>query len=289
MVPSRFAVFAALLAISLVSLPIRGQTTPLPASSGSTQGTGSSTGQADCNGSPCEEQQPHVIVTLPAPAPVAWPWHDRLLWGAYLVLAIVGYVGIALAVSTLRKIERQTSAAENTVTAALATAQAALLNAQAIVDSERPWILVTADPSPHIENSFTIMATNRGRTPAAIISTVEQIEIAIDETELPATPEYRKEETDAPPLSIILLPGESTSIMPFHRDDLKGVCESDEILKRIVDWEAKVFIYGKIVYKDLISPAINQTHETSWCCWYIHGRQKSGLVTAGPPGYNRHT
>jgi hypothetical protein len=39
----------------------------------------------------------------------------------------------------------------------------------------------------------------------------------------------------------------------------------------------------------LIAPADSQEHETNWCCWYIHGRQTSGLVIAGPPEYNSHT
>jgi hypothetical protein len=61
------------------------------------------------------------------------------------------------------------------------------------------------------------------------------------------------------------------------------------MIKRIENWEEKVFVYGKVLYRDLIEPADKQVHETSWCCWYIHGRQKSGLVIAGPPEYNVHT
>jgi hypothetical protein len=194
-----------------------------------------------------------------------------------------------LAVSTLRKIERQTALAESAASAALESARAALLHAQAIIDSERPWLLITVEPSLHIENSFNVMATNRGRTPATIVATSEQVKIAIDERRLPTVPEYRKQDADAPIMPIVLLPGESTPIMPFRRDDLKGVCESEEMLKKVENWEQKVFLYGKVIYRDLIAPIENQLHETTWCCWYIHGRQKSGLVKAGPPSYNVHT
>jgi hypothetical protein len=31
------------------------------------------------------------------------------------------------------------------------------------------------------------------------------------------------------------------------------------------------------------------THETFWCCRYIHGEKSSALVMAGPPEYNKHT
>ena len=139
-----------------------------------------------------------------------------------------------------------------------------------------------------MENSFTIMATNRGRTPARIIATEERTRIAIDEKHLPKTPEYKNEKPDAPFAPIILLPGESTAIKPFCRDDVKALCDSEERFKRIETWEEKVYLYGKVIYRDLIAPADDPAHETNWCCWYIHGRQNSGLVIAGPQEYNSH-
>jgi hypothetical protein len=295
---SRLALFAILLAMSQAYMPVSGQTAThignnpqsAPRSTAATQGAGSPAGSADCNGVPCDEQQqPHVIVTLPPPAPQSETLRDRILWGANLALVLLGYVGIMMALSTLRKIERQTRAAEASATAALESAHAALLSAQSNIDSERPWLLISVEPSLNIDNSFNVMATNRGRTPAKIIATLEQIKIAIDETRLPGTPEYRNEKPGTPFVPNILLPGESMAIMPFRRDDLKGVCESEETFKKVVNWEEKVFIYGKVIYRDLIASPDNQVHETAWCCWYIHGRQRSGLVTAGPPPYNSHT
>ena len=297
MVIRRLALCALLLAISQAYVPASGQaakpadgnrqTTPSTSSIAAPQAT--ETGKTDCNGVPCEDQQPRMIVTLPAPAPASWPWHDRILWAAYLVLVILGYAGIMLAVSTLKKIARQTASAEDAVSAAKDSARAALLIAQSIIDAERPWILIAVEPSRTVENSFSVMATNRGRTPATIIAAFDHIEIALDEIHLPATAEYGNEQQAAPAVPIILLPGESTAIKPFGRDDLKGVCASDETFRRIESWEEKLFICGKVTYRDLIAPPADQFHETTWCCWYIHGRQKSGLVIAGPPSYNLHT
>jgi hypothetical protein len=230
-----------------------------------------------------------MIVTLPAPVEAPWLWRDRIAWGANLVLAAVGYVGILFAWSLLRKIERQTRFAEAAAETASNCAQAALLHAQSIIDAERPWLLITAEPTLNIQNSFTVMATNRGRTPAMIVGTSDQVKIAIDESHLPATPRYESREPIAPLVPIILLPGESAGIKPFGRDDLHGICESEDVFKRVEDWEEKVFLYGRVLYRDLISPVDSQVHETNWCCWYIHGRQKSGLVIAGPPEYNLHT
>jgi hypothetical protein len=163
------------------------------------------------------------------------------------------------------------------------------LNAQAVIHAERPWILITVEPSRSMENSFTVMATNRGRTPARIIETMDRYKIAIDEKRLPDSPEYRNEKRNAPFAPIILLPGEFTAIKPFCRDDVKALCDSEERFKRIETWEEKVFLYGKVIYRDLISASDGEPHETNWCCWYIHGRQNSGLVIAGPQEYNSHT
>jgi hypothetical protein len=288
----RLAVCSLLLIMTLAYVPASGQATspsaesrPAPRttrSNAATQNSASQTAKPDCDGGPCDEQQPRVIVTLPAPAPPVWPWHDQVLWAAYLILAIVGYVGIAMAVSSLRKIGRLTKSAES-------SASAALLIGQSIIDSQRPWLLITVEPSVNIENSFNIMATNRGRTPGKITATSEQFKIAVDETQLPSDPQYLNLKKASPLVPIILLPGESTPIMPFRRDELRGVCENDEVFRRIERWEEKVFIYGKVVYIDLVAPPETQIHETNWCCWYIHGRQKSGLVIAGPPAYNNHT
>jgi len=206
-----------------------------------------------------------------------------------VVLAFVGYAGIMLGLSTLKKIERHTAAAEAAAEAALNSAQAALLNAQAIIDAERPWILITVEPSLHVENGFTVTATNRGRSPAQVVSTTEQVTIVADESQLPAKTEAEHREPVSPRVPVILLPGESMGLNPFSRADARGFCESDEQFARIESWEEKIYLFGRVVYRDLIAPPETQFHQTDWCCWYIHGRQKSGLVIAGPPEYNLHT
>jgi hypothetical protein len=244
--------------------------------------------QSNCFGGTCDYQPSHITIATPAPAPAPWPLPQRIAWAANLVLVILGYVGILLAISTLRKIERQTRYGEAAATAAAESAQAALLHAQAIVRAERPWILVTVEPSRSTQNGFSVMVTNRGHSPARIESATDAIAISVDETQLPAVPAYGNAEPNAPAGSMILLPGESTAIRSFCRNDVKGICETGERLKRVEDWEEKIFLYGKVAYRDLMAPGEEQPYETSWCCWYIHGRQKSGMVMAGPPAYNQH-
>ena len=251
----------------------------------------------DCNGAPCEEQQqPHLIVTLPAPAPVQWPLHDRILWGALLALVFIAYAGVMLAVSTLKKIERYTAATEASVasltaaaTAANETAQAALLHAQSMLRAERPWVLVTAEAARGVENSFDITATNRGRSPATITSALDQVVFASDEAHLPAVPSFKLTDSKSRFVPLILLPGESATLKSFTREQVKEFCGSDERFAAVEIWSERLFLCGKIVYKDLVAPTGKEVHETNWCCWYIHGKQRSALVPAGPAEFNAHT
>jgi len=255
--------------------------------SSSTSGEPGSTGSE--GGLHSYQPTPRVTVTTAPPTQVPWTYPQMITWGANLILVVLGYVGIVKAISLLKKIERQTAYAEAAAEAAAASAQAALLNAQSFIHSERPWILISVEPSRSQENTFTILATNRGRTPARITATADRTRIAIDERRLPRAPEYRRDEPETPLVPVILVPGESTPIKSFCRDDVKALCDSEERFKRIETWEEKVYLYGKVTYQDLISPPDDQDHETNWCCWYIHGRQNSGLVIAGTPEYNSHT
>jgi hypothetical protein len=269
--------------------------TPAPTTTQATtsgQVTGAPAGTAakpDCLNAPCDYQPQHITIATPAPAPAPWPLQERILWGAEVLLALVGYAGIMLALSVVKKIERQTKFGETAATAAAESAQAALLHAQFILHSERPWVLVTVVPSPSIENGFTVVATNRGRSPARIVGLANETRIAANEASLPGIPEYSPADAEMPAVSIILLPGESMNIRAFSRGDVNGVCGTEEKLQLIETWAERIFLYGKIDYKNLMEPTEETAHETRWCCRYIHGRQGSGLVMAGTQEYNLHT
>ncbi len=232
---------------------------------------------------------PHITVADPSPAPPTWSLHERIAWGANLVLVLLGYAGILMALSLLKKIQHVTGYAEAAAEAAATSARAALLNAEAIIHAERPWILISVEPSRSKENCFTVMATNRGRSPARIVSSEEEAIIAVDEAQLPIPAEFESRDRKAKPAPIILLPGEFTPIKPFCRTDVRDLCDSDERFRRVETWDEKIYLYGRVTYRDLMDLDENPAHETNWCCWYIHGRQNSGLVIAGPQEYNQHT
>ncbi len=232
--------------------------------------------------------QPQQIVVTPSPAlPAPWTWHDQILWGALLVLVILGYIGVLLSLRILKNIQRQTEFGVSAAQAALQCANAALESSQAIVDSGRPWIVITVEPFLTVEHGFKVMATNRGRTPARILAKADCVTVARDETKLPDSPDFDSGKSATPFEPIILLPGESAGIRPFRRADVRAYCASDDQFKRLEKWEEKLFIYGRVIYRDLISPMDQPNHETDWCCWYVYG-DKDALVIAGPPEYNKH-
>ncbi len=80
-----------------------------------------------------------------------------------------------------------------------------------------------------------------------------------------------------------------TSVKTFCRADVKELCGSEEGLQPIENWEERIFLYGKVVDRNLMALPDDPAHETNWCCRYIHGRQRSGLVVAGTQEYNVHT
>jgi hypothetical protein len=306
----RLVVLVALLAFTQLAIPASGQATsdsvvtrPSPAAA-SHAVTDSSTltprkttppipGSPAPNPAPEESQstyQPPQIIVNPPPAPVeAWAWHDRVAWGAGIVLAVLGYVGIMLALRTLKHIERHLESGTATAQAAMESANAAMALAQAIANSERPWIVVTIEPFLTMENSFKVMASNRGRSPARIISSVDQMKVTVDETNLATTPEFDSPEPGDEPEPIVLLPGEATGIWALNREDLPTICKTPEVLKRVERWQATLFLYGRIQYMELNSNNDKKMHETLWCCRYIHGEKSSALVMAGPPSYNEHS
>jgi len=261
--------------------------TATPAATVAAQAAGAALVKQDCFGPGCEPQPAHITIATEARPQAPWPVQDRILWGAQILMALAAYAGVVMAISLLRKIERQGRYSEAAAIAAADAAQAALEQSRSIARAERPWVLVSVEPSRTVENGFNVVACNRGKTPARLLALPNAARIAKDEAELPAEPELR----DIKPLEepVLLVPGESMVIRTFSRDEVKKVCSAEGSLQRVDTWEDRVYIYGRIDYEDLLQTAEAGLHQSHWCCWYVHGRQKSGLVVAGPQSYHRHS
>lgn len=272
--------------LSLTAVPVSAQAkNTAPSTPAGQSAPAASPSPSDSNAS----QPPQIIVNPPAAPTPEWGWREQAAWAASIVLAVLGYVGIMLALRALKKIDRNAEVSAATAQAALDSANAALSLAQAIAHSERPWIVVTVEPFLTVENSFKIMASNRGRSPARLVAAVDQIRIVTAETELANEPEFEQVQTGDVSEPVVLLPGEATGIWALNRDDLPSICKTPEVLKQVERWQQTLFLYGRITYTELTANNDTDAHQTFWCCRYIHGEKSSALVMAGSPAYNKHT
>src|SRR6185437_16189461 len=109
---------------------------PAPAQTTGTSASAPTSNPSDANSCPggnCDDLWPSTVkVANPPPAVPIWPLHDRLLRVALLVLVVLGYCGILLAVSTLKKIERNTRSGEEAAAAAHDGARGGLVAAEAM-------------------------------------------------------------------------------------------------------------------------------------------------------------
>lgn len=239
------------------------------------------------SGSASDYPEPHVEHANPPPAP-SWTILDRVSWGANLVLAIVGYAGVLIALRLLSKIERQVRSCVMLAQSATEASKAVLLNAQTRSKENRPWLMMNIEPSLEQENTFKIAVLNRGKSPARIVASAGRVAIAAGEKHLPQKPEYRAESLTQLKETIILLPGESSPIQRFGRDDLMRLCKSEDVLHRIEIWQEHIYLYGRIVYEGIPGSTDSQ-YITDWCCKYVHGDPVCNLVPAGSNEYRHHT
>jgi len=142
-------------------------------------------------------------------------------------------------------------------------AEATLLNIQAFINSERPWIqidFVEKERGLGIE----IRAVNKGRTPAALISQIKKCGISEWADSLPENPVYEPQKVFERPK--IIFPGEAYTLWWLTRiKDAAGVETESADHKRLIDMTVEGFMFGNVVYKDVLGGGDTPEHETRWC------------------------
>jgi hypothetical protein len=222
-----------------------------------------------------------------------------------IILTIVGVVGMSVGVWTLLAIKDQArtlhehseelwklaEAAWKNAGAAEENAEAARLNAQALINAERPWVMVQTEvllgDNPAIAE-FKLSAFNYGKSPAHITACngpkVEVVELS---RTLPIPPEYGVWEWDnrflAPKDSIPL----RDAVKPWeaYKTALREVIANGGTMPK----DSYVIVYGIIEYSDGVS---GQVYKTAYC--YTLKRNKLSdmggtLIPIGPPEYNAYT
>jgi hypothetical protein len=222
-----------------------------------------------------------LTVTVFGAVPNKRDWVDYVSLGLGTLLFGVTFAGVWAAWRGLPEFKRQAKAAED-------AAASALLNAQALINSERPWVLVTSAPHPEYPGVIVINAINKGRTPAVLIAnSKDELVLYVEGNDLPQTPPERTTEPITP--SVILLPDEATELAAITVNNVRLFCGSEAQYFRVKDWQDKIYYYGSLLYRDLLSVPESAPHETGWCFRYIPARDGDRLIEAGPNSYHRHS
>lgn len=236
----------------------------------------------------------------------AVPWCERLIspvisnWP--LIAVAIG--GIFVARSTLHAIRWQaeetakaTKAMRDSLPLQKEAADAALKNAQAVINSERPWLLLEIKFAEGYGTAFTISFRNFGRTPAEVVGFCQHLEPGEtgNDLGLPPEPKYYDEGEALKHTRIVAQgrrwtnPGEGGFVLPqnFIADQWKDIQES----------KIRAVYWGRLRYRDLIEqprtihelekPDQAIIHETCFCYWWSPRVQD--FIIGGPEGYNKHT
>lgn len=181
-------------------------------------------------------------------------------WTFYLavavaVTAILQVVGIGFQIAIFRK---QTALMTGALAAAQSSAEAAKLNAQAIINSERPWLLIVIKPVMGPMGGFNVHVRNRGRTPAMITAAHIGCEAVKSISGLPNEPRYTSRNLVQ---DRIVMPDGAARIIWFDSGTLHRMLDGRFPQ---FSWEGEVYIFGTVLYRDLLNPSPTELHETRW-------------------------
>jgi len=180
--------------------------------------------------------------------------------------------------------EGQTRATENAAKAARDNAEAARLNAQALINTERPWLVVTWASDPRTPGLFRFRCRNHGNTPAMVIA-LSAMPLFAQNPNLQTPPSYLA--PGIPPDLNIIVHGRSFLI--DHGVNAEKYIAGNGVKDAIYKSDQFLVYYGNVVYRDTLYPDSSSEglHETRWCFFYRPYEKR--FVRSGPVEYNRYT
>lgn len=220
-----------------------------------------------------ENERTVRIASVP-PISIKWSIADTIALICTIALALVGILGVIVAVFTLRVIARQTSATEE-------AAQAARVSAEAFITESRPWLLLHKDMSPegpHPYWQFLIRIHNFGKTPGKVIAL--QIEMKMGASkDAPPSPEFFGSEKS---FNAFVLPqGESIT----QELDLTGA----EGINDVPTGRKHLWLCGLVKYQNTFESPRPTIYETLFCLRYDPATRGRRDWRRGPDNYNKAT
>jgi hypothetical protein len=173
-----------------------------------------------------------------------------------------------------------------TVNATRDNAKAALLNAQAVINTERPWLVVTWASDRNTPGLCRFGCRNQGNTPAKVVSMSAKSSFIDKLDNLPVPPDYSSPVT-MPDLRLIVHEDNFSVGQGIHPESIIRNAGKKDLAD---DSREFLVYYGNVVYRDTFYPdsSPNGLHETRWCFVYQPAGERR-LVRSGPEAYNRYT
>ncbi len=79
-------------------------------------------------------------------------------------------------------------------------------------------------------------------------------------------------------------------IAQFSREVLRRSLMDDDVFNEVFARRKQAFVFGKVLYKDVMGPPNSPIHETRWICSYVPGNDMDLLyLIEGPDEYMKHT
>jgi hypothetical protein len=214
--------------------------------------------------------------------------NDALLAIFTGALVVVGYLQWKTLRDHEKWMQKHDAKLEALADAAKKNADAASLNAQAVINSERPWLIVVIQQKA---GHLMFKASNEGRSPAIVLARFAQFSIQSDLRMLSVPPFYGS------PLPIdvpLLTPnaghdqlGPFFDLYDYPFDETMHL--DPELLAAIQKEKQHLVFWFKIVYTtQLAIDGKLAPHETRYCCEYSPS-MTAEVKAVGPAEYNKFT
>ncbi|MCU1268979.1 MAG: hypothetical protein JWN74_273 [Acidobacteriaceae bacterium] len=187
-------------------------------------------------------------------------------------LFVIGVIGILVAISTLKDVQKQT---RNTQIAA----EAAYLNSKAVIKSERPWVTggegrdsFRLFGNPALVPRFWLALKNSGRTPGKLVRVLMKFEKRSSIDDLRGI-EHDLNFSDICPIPyVLIIPGDN----PFQISCTIAGDQplSPEEINEIRDGDKFLVVYGVIEYEDVFETPETE-HKSGFFFYYAYGSPTS--------------
>jgi hypothetical protein len=168
--------------------------------------------------------------------------------------------------------------------------QAGIMEGQlrTVINSERPWIVVSVD-SP-VPGEFRFWATNEGRTPAKVISIWSCSLPLMRDDKLTIPPDEKTNESLVQSPPCLIPPTAKQIIWQCKVADFQkasGGGKGDQSLFSRGFFSA--YIFGRIRYFDVLDAESTVPHETKWLYWLIPVKDAMPFPDPRHPEYNTYS